>query len=134
MSMLESAKEVLAVRIEQMGEEALLALLEETFPYVRCTTAAHLSSPVTHSRPPEGTAAVMRHIAKLHLTRATFAAQDCRPEVAVHQSFFMSWAHGVRLMRCQLAPGGSMHAAHPVHQHIRTSLLLIYHEHLQLQH
>ncbi|KAL3145434.1 hypothetical protein ABBQ38_001680 [Trebouxia sp. C0009 RCD-2024] len=33
-SMLESAKKVLAARIEQMAEEALLTLLEETFPYV----------------------------------------------------------------------------------------------------
>ena len=33
--MLESAKNVLAERIEKMPEEALLALLEETFPYVR---------------------------------------------------------------------------------------------------
>ena len=32
--MLESAKKVLAGRIEKMPEEALLALLEETFPYV----------------------------------------------------------------------------------------------------
>ena len=32
--MLESAKKVLAARIEKMPEEALLALLEETFPYV----------------------------------------------------------------------------------------------------
>lgn len=33
--MLDSAKNVLAGRIEKMPEEALLALLEETFPYVR---------------------------------------------------------------------------------------------------
>lgn len=32
--MLDSAKKVLAGRIETMPEEALLALLEETFPYV----------------------------------------------------------------------------------------------------
>lgn len=34
LSMLDSAKKVLAGRIETMPEEALLALLEETFPYV----------------------------------------------------------------------------------------------------
>ena len=34
LSMLESTKKVLAGRIEKMPEEALLALLEETFPYV----------------------------------------------------------------------------------------------------
>ncbi len=33
-SMLESAKQVLSSRIETMQEEGLLALLEETFPYV----------------------------------------------------------------------------------------------------
>lgn len=32
--MLESAKQVLVSRIETMQEEGLLALLEETFPYV----------------------------------------------------------------------------------------------------
>ena len=32
--MLESAKQVLSGRIETMQEEGLLALLEETFPYV----------------------------------------------------------------------------------------------------
>lgn len=32
--MLESAKQVLCSRIETMQEEGLLALLEETFPYV----------------------------------------------------------------------------------------------------
>lgn len=32
--MLESAKKLLAGRIESMPEEGLLALLEETFPYV----------------------------------------------------------------------------------------------------
>lgn len=41
--MLESAKKVLAARIEQMAEEALLTLLEETFPYVRHTVALDLS-------------------------------------------------------------------------------------------
>ena len=32
--MLESAKQVLAERIDSMPEEGLLALLEDTFPYV----------------------------------------------------------------------------------------------------
>lgn len=41
--MLESAKKVLAARIEQMTEEALLALLEETFPYVGHTVALDFS-------------------------------------------------------------------------------------------
>ena len=33
--MLESAKKVLADKIDSMSEEGLLALLEDTFPYVR---------------------------------------------------------------------------------------------------
>lgn len=36
--MLESAKKVLVGRIESMPEEGLLALLEQTFPYVSCLT------------------------------------------------------------------------------------------------
>ena len=44
-SMLESAKKVLAARIENMAEEALLALLEETFPYVRHTIHSGFINP-----------------------------------------------------------------------------------------
>ena len=40
-SMLNNAKAVLSRRIEQMPEEGLLMLLEETFPYVRRHAALH---------------------------------------------------------------------------------------------
>lgn len=40
-SMLESAKQVLGSRIETMQEEGLLALLEETFPYVSHLPCSH---------------------------------------------------------------------------------------------
>ena len=39
LSMLESAKRVLVARIETMPEEGLLALLEQTFPYVSCVSS-----------------------------------------------------------------------------------------------
>lgn len=42
-SMLESAKQVLSGRIETMQEEGLLALLEETFPYVSHLPCKHSS-------------------------------------------------------------------------------------------
>lgn len=41
MYMLNNAKAVLSKRIEQMPEEGLLLLLEETFPYVSCVLYTH---------------------------------------------------------------------------------------------
>ena len=40
--MLESAKKVLADKIDSMQEEGLLALLEDTFPYVSAYFECHI--------------------------------------------------------------------------------------------